>query len=1155
MASMAEKSDVAKREERILAFWQEHQVFEKTLEKEAPTGEYVFYDGPPFATGLPHYGHLLAGTLKDAIPRYQTMRGKHVARRWGWDCHGLPLENIVEKELGFKTKKDIEDYGIEKFNEYAKTAVLRYADDWKQIIPRLGRWADMEHDYRTMDASYSETVWWVFKTLHDRGLIYEGYKAMHICPRCETTLANFEVNLGYKDVTDIAVFVKFALVGEANTFLLAWTTTPWTLPGNVALAVNPDLDYNYVSVAGAAERYIVAASRTETVFKEKYRIQKTVKGSELIGQAYKPLFDDYARDESLKDRERGWKVYGADFVGAEEGTGIVHIAPAFGEDDLQLGQTEHLPFIQHVAMNGVIKPEVSAFAGLEAKPKGDPKATDKVIVAGLEAAGKIFAVETVTHSYPHCWRCETPLLNYAASSWFVSVSTFRDQLLANNQKIRWVPGHIKDGRFGRWLEGARDWAISRARYWGAPLPVWKCAECGVVRSFGSVAELAAATPTSGNRYYALRHGEADHIVANVVSCRVENDHHLTATGRSQVEAAALDLKSENIDLIITSDFIRTKETAAIVADVLGLGADAVVVDSRLREGDFGALDGHPVADYEAFIRQMSNRYTEAMGNGESLVAVKRRIGEFLYDIEKNYRNRNILIVSHETPLRLLEGVAQGLDTKAAWLLRAAPTAFRLAPSEHFKFSFTPLPHNGDYELDLHRPYIDEYPVRCACGRSLVRVPEVFDCWFESGAMPYGQAHYPFNAASGFDPAAGAGWPADFIAEGLDQTRGWFYSLLVLGTALFGESPYRSVIVNGLILAENGQKMSKRLKNYPDPLEVADRYGADALRLYLLGSPVVAAEELRFSERSVADVYRKIIARFDNCVAFYLLYPAGATDAPLESTNLLDRWILARFGEAAAEVTSALDRLEIDRAVRPLADFIDDLSTWYVRRSRDRFKAESLDQSAAAQTLRRVLIDTAKLLAPFAPFVAEDAYQKVGGPLLSVHLESWPDPMPAGVDAKLLDDMRVVRALISAALEARATAGMKVRQPLAALTIPTGALADHPDFLELIRDEVNVKTVTTADIPAGSVELDTTLTDELRTEGLVRDLVRAIQDLRKARHFHPTDMITVVLDAPESLRGALNHDFERAIRASQIEFRENQGEQIAIGDETIRVELS
>lgn len=1158
-AQKQEKGPNALREEETLAFWEKNGIFKKSLEKEPSKGEFVFYDGPPFANGLPHYGHLIAGTIKDVIPRYKTMQGFRVPRRFGWDCHGLPVENFVEKEKNFRTKKDIVQYGIANFNAAARESVTRFVAEWKKIVPRFGRFVDMDNDYRTMDRGYTESVWWVFRELYGKGLVYEGFKPMHLCPHCETTLSNFEVSQGYKETEDVSAYVKFPLAADPTTFLLAWTTTPWTLPGNAALAVNADAVYVRVRLGEKGKSlsaipretsYILAKDRLAAVLKD-YACEAIdeFKGAKLVGAAYRPPFPYYAKGKALSNRENGWKVYGAAFVTTADGTGIVHVAPAFGEDDYALSVKEKLPFIQHVGVDGKFLDEVTEFAGLSVKPKSDdPKGhqrADIEIVKYLDAHGALFAKETITHSYPHCWRCETPLLNYAASSWFVKVTALKDRLASENRKVRWVPQEMRDGRFGKWLLGARDWAISRSRFWGAPLPIWRCERCREAIGIASVSELSART-NRGNRYTLVRHGEAENNVRGVISSKAKHRDHLTEKGKEEIRAAGRALRGTDVRAIIASPFLRTRESAELIADAIGFPKEKIEYDDRLSEIATGSFDGKTWEEYNEFFKGAPDRFERKAPGGENWTEVKRRVTAFLYEIDARYKKEHIVVVGHDDPLFFMRAGAAGLSRAETIALPRKKNGQFFEVGEMKELSFSPLPHNEDFELDLHRPYIDEVALSCACGGEARRIPDVFDCWFESGAMPYGAAGYAGKPLPHFDPRGGmfrkpVGFPADFVAEGLDQTRGWFYAVLVLGVGLFGKAPYKAVIVNGTVLAEDGSKMSKRLKNYPDPTAVADRYGADALRYYLLSSGAMRAEDLRFSERGVEEVAKKFINRLANVLQFYLLYAEGRESAAppprAGQQNILDRWIAARFAEVLEETTGALERYELDRAARPLAEFVEDLSTWYLRRSRERFKRSGdEDGRAALGTVRTILLSFSRVLAPFMPFFAEHLYRTLQGEKESVHLDSWPAAAPAAPgDEALLREMKEVRRIVSLALEARASAGIKVRQPLAVLKILDlrSPIKGNAPLAELIKDEVNVKEVSFAPVLNADIELATEITPELREEGNVRELIRELQEMRKKGGFRVNDRVDLFVETSEGGRALIERHQAEIARAALL----------------------
>jgi isoleucyl-tRNA synthetase len=1103
-----QKSPFSIMEDEVSDFWKKGDIFKKLVAKDAPKGDYVFYDGPPFATGLPHYGHVVASIIKDVVPRYWTMNGYRVERKWGWDCHGLPIENIVEKELGTKSKKDIETMGVAKFNELCRSKVSGYVDEWKKVIAKLGRWADMEDDYKTMDLEFMESVWWVFKTMYDKGLIYKSYRSMHVCPRCETTLSQSEVAEGYKDVKDLSAIAKFELINVVSSssgsfaslrcaqddkvYILAWTTTPWTLIGNVALAVGESIKYQLLSIKGEEAKYIIAEDRVSEVFKDKeIDVIKNLTGSDLLGLKYKPLFDYYSKDENLENRENGWQVYAGDFVTTNEGTGVVHIAPAFGEDDMNLGKKENLPFVQHLTIDGNFKLEVIDFPGLNVKPKGDHMATDIEIIKYLAHNNLLFHKEKYEHSYPHCWRCDTPLLNYATSSWFVNVTKIKDQMLENAKVINWSPEHIKEGRWGNWLEGARDWSISRQRYWASVMPIWECA-CGERKVVGSISDLEKEVDLGC--FHIMRHGEAKCNVERIYDSTINPENSLTTKGKKEVSITAQKMKDLKIDLIICSDHTRTKETAEIVAKEIGA---VVIEDKRIREVEVGSMNGLP---YDMnFITRRSRGENLSYPQGESWTDVKRRMDDFYLDVSYRYKDKNILIVSHGDALLVLEASLK---------------------KGNFLGNIKKINEEGDYikkaelrELkhrivDIHKHIVDEIELSCqVCGKKMKRIPDVIDTWFDSGSMPFAQMHYPFENKEKFEQ----NFPAQFIAEGADQTRCWFYYMHVLAAGTKGVNAFNNVIVNGIVLAEDGKKMAKKEKNYPDPMLIFDKYGADALRHYLLTSPVMLADTLCFAEKGVQESLRKINMLLWNVVKFYEMFTAEQAAKDEEqvtpSDNILDKWILARLGELIKTVTKEMEKYDLPGATRPIAGFIDDLSTWYIRRSRDRFKSgREADKKNAIATTRYVLLELSKIMAPFTPFIAEQVWQKISGHNFenmekSVHLEQW--IAYAGnndEDSAILLEMGMARKIIELGLAKRDEHGIKIRQPLAKLKVKSEKLkvTGLEQYLDLVKDELNIKQIEFIDVDDGdlSVELDTEISEDLKLEGIKRELVRTINSMRK-----------------------------------------------------------
>ena len=1096
---------ISEKEQETLLFWQEHNIFEKSIKtpagKEA-RGDFSFYDGPPFATGLPHYGHILAGTIKDAIPRYQTMKGNSVRRVWGWDCHGLPIENLIEKKLGLKSKKDIEDFGIDKFNKDANDSVLTYEEEWKKVIPRLGRWADMDRPYKTMDATYTESIWWAWKTLYEKKLAYEGNKMMHICPRCETTLAQSEVGMEYTDVTDLSVTAKFELADEPGTFVLAWTTTPWTLPGNSALALKEDATYVKVSIEGMDGTYILAKERVEEfLHATPYTLHAEFLGSSLVGKTYIPPFP-YFKDVEMEHKENAFKIWHADFITLDTGTGVAHEAPAFGAEDMELAKLHQIPVIKHVKMDGSFTTAVTDFAGMKVKVKDDTQSADIEIIKWLAHHGVLFEKHKIIHSYPLCWRCKTPLLNYATSSWFVDVPKIKDKLISENQKIGWTPAHTRDGRFGKWLEGAREWAVSRSRYWGAPLPVWKN-DTGDSVMVGSLKELAENNiEKPKNTYYLMRHGESISNENGVLETKGDPHNHLTEKGKAQVMDSLALIKSLGIDVIITSPFVRTRETASIVSSFLGI---PVEVEEKIREYDMGDFSGKLATEYMEYYGHAYLRFDTRPQGGETHGEMMHRAMSALIDFEKRYEGKNILIVTHGGPARMmLIGGELYTEEEALADERAVITTLYLGNAEIRKLNLKIVPRDETGAINLHRPYIDEIKLLID-GKTYTRIPDVFDCWFESGSMPFASIHYPFENKKIFDK----NFPADFIAEGVDQTRGWFYSLINLGVGLFDKAPYKHVIVNGHVLAASGLKLSKSERNYTDPMELVEKYGADAMRYALLSSPVVKGESLQFDDEHISDVYKKCISRLENVVALYEMNKPNLVTPKDTSNDVLDRWMITRVRELVSNSTKGYEEYMLDEATRGIADIIDDISVWYTRRSRDRLKGDEgeTSQMNAYETLTYTLLTLSKVMAPVMPFISERIYKQCGGERESVHLESWPETL--SVDEEIIKDMKLVRESVSLGLMKRTETKINVKQPLLSVTFKKVIL---PVYFDLIKDELNVKDVFIDESQEEDVVLDTTITEVLQKEGDMRKLIRAVQDMRKSKGLVQSDEVNLLVSS-------------------------------------------
>ncbi|MEX0877412.1 MAG: class I tRNA ligase family protein [Candidatus Spechtbacterales bacterium] len=1117
-------------EEKILKNWREIQAFKKSVENRSKDRSFVFYEGPPTANGMPGFHHVEARSYKDIVCRYKTMRGFHVERRAGWDTHGLPVEIQVEKELGLNSKKDIEKYGIAEFNAKCRESVWRYQKEWEELTERMGFWIDMENPYITLDPLYMESLWWIMKQAYEKELLYEGHKVVPRCMRCGTALSSHEVAQGYKDVTDQSVYIKFKLRDpeafsklkleevEPKIYFLAWTTTPWTLPGNVALAVGKDIKYSVVRQDG--EYYVLATELLE-ILEDEYDVLSEIKGKDLVGLEYEPLFDI----KELRS-ETSHKVYVADFVSTEDGTGIVHTAVMYGEDDYQLGKEFGLPTVHTVDEAGNFNEFVKEFEGRNVKE------AEKDIIKYLEKSNLLYKVQPYEHSYPFCWRCSEPLLYYATDSWFIGMSSLKDDLIKANNKINWIPEHIKEGRFGEWLRNVKDWAFSRSRYWGTPLPVWKCEECEHVDVVGSRDDLAKLTKGK-NEYWLMRHGHSENNEAQILISDTTKKHPLdtlSKKGVEQVKESIEQLKKEGgVDIVVTSPLGRTSETAQMVGEALGVD---VITEDLLKEIGVGIYEGKSEQGYSDYFKGEKNyNFTKGAPKGETLAGVRKRMLEAISALEEKYSGKKILLVSHGHPLWVLEASLGGLTINEGveWKRKGEyPQNAQLRRVEYAKF-----PYNNEGELDFHRPFVDDIEFLCkACGKNMRRVEDLVDVWFDSGSMPFAQQHYPFENKDTIDK--NTAYPADYITEAMDQTRGWFYTMLAVSVILGKAPSYKNVITLGIVLDDNGQKMSKSKGNIIDPKELASKYGMDAVRWYFFTVNQPGDAKL-FSEQDVKERWQRFLSTFANSYTFLNTYapdvkPSDDFSAKT-SKNVLDQWIFAKLKEVNEKVVRCIDDYNILDAARALEEFVvEDVSNWYIRRSRERLqRPETKDEKdEASDTLAFILNETSKMTAPFIPFVSEHIWQglnKTGNE--SVHWEDYPEYEKfSKKDEEVVAVMRDIRSWSQVALRLRSDNGLKVRQPLEVLAVPK----DISDELKnILKDEINVKDVVSfSDVQTessdwvveGKIALKVTFSEALAVEGQAREMMRHIQNMRRKLGLKPADKIQVEYSLGSELAGKL-----------------------------------
>ena len=1133
-------------EEKVLQLWKEKQVFEKSVtpKKGKKQKTFHFWEGPPYANGRPGIHHVLARVFKDVFLRYKTMRGYIVPRKAGWDTHGLPIEIAAEKELGVSTKKEIETIGIEAFNKAAKGYILKYKDEWEKFTERIGYWLDLGNAYRTYTPDFVESLWWVFSQIDKRGYLKESYRVMPYCPRCQTVLSSHELGQPgvYQSVKDPSVYLKFPLKGKKNEYLLVWTTTPWTLSANVAVAVGKNVEYTrYVVDGESLWAYTIPEALLEGKHVEK---KETIKGKKLVGLEYHPLF---VYPDKLSLPITPYSVLAADFVSTEDGTGLVHIAPSFGEDDFNVifadGFEEQYTLPKTIEENGTVAKGMPG-EGLFVKD------ADPIILQDLEKRGLVFASLQEEHEYPHCWRCQSPLVYFARESWFFEVSRLRKQMVAANKKVNWVPDNIGEGRFGEWIANARDWAISRERFWGTPLPIWRCDDCGSTQVADSLEYLNAHQVKKPNTFYLMRHGEA---VANVEDWIASEEKKgvkiskLTDKGKAQVEATVKKLKKEHIDVIIHSPLYRTKETATLVGKAFGIKVKA---DKRLVELKVGEFAGKKIDDYRAFYENDMERFEKAPEGAETLAQVRERMYQALRDIDAQHEGKNILVVSHGDCLWMLESALQHISFEDTFAMKYPKVG------TYTKATLDNFPTDEYGNVDIHRPYVDNIALICTkCNGVAHRVEGVADVWFDSGAMPYGSTHFPFRKITTKiqdtrykQEKAPQGFPADFIAEGIDQTRGWFYTLMAVSVLLGLKEPYKNVITFGLVLDKNGQKMSKSRGNVVDPWALIHKTGVDAVRWYFYGvnSP---AEPKNFDEQEVTKTLRRFMLLMYNSYSFLSLYQDSSLSLSKvpAGTTLLDKWIIARTHQLIGEVTDAMEIYDALHTTQLLEEFLDDFSRWYIRRSRSRFQnSESKkDLQQVSAVLAWVLQQLSLLLAPSIPFFAEALYQSLkedwkGNWEISVHLAEWPVQDKRKISADLIEGMAYVRDIASKVLAVRAQEGIKVRQPLGTLTLAKAPLSGTKgkELLLLLQDEVNIKEVVIDDTLKEEFVLDTAITPELKAEGQIRELTRMIQGLRQDAGYVPDDSIVVWIDSSDEVEALIRTHQDalaKQVGASRIDF--------------------